>query len=132
MREAEIASYNVFTLTCRCRYIYIYIYIYLFVRKKYRLVFPFSLRNGQLSLADQIIRINNIYLDSYDYLTLVNHTDQLLRDSSKLSIELVIIRTTGLIDYSYAAVSSSIRNGHSCMPILSTPFNVDMVVSDND
>jgi hypothetical protein len=84
-------------------------------------------RNGQLHIADQIICINDIYLNSYDS-TLANHTHQLLVNSRRLSIELVIIRATSTIDYSHAAVSSSNNNGHSCISILSTPFNVDMVV----
>lgn len=128
MREAEIASYDVFTLTC----------IYIKgerERKKQRKIFLLGnfffiilfLRNGQLHIADQIICINDIYLNSYDS-TLANHTHQLLVNSRRLSIELVIIRTTSTIDYSHAAVSSSNNNGHSCISILSTPFTVDMVV----
>ncbi len=121
MREAEIASYDLFTLT------FIYIYIYIYCDKERSFFCYFIFRNGQLHIADQIICINNIYLNSYDS-TLASRTHQLLIDSRRLSIELVIIRTTCTIDYSYAAVSLSNNNGHSCISILSTPFNVDMVV----
>jgi hypothetical protein len=92
--------------------------------------FFYSLRNGQLHIADQIVCINNIYFDSYDS-TLVNCAHQLLVDTKRLSFEFIIIRTataTTIIDYSYAAVSTSNNDEHSCVSILSTPFYVDMVV----
>ena len=82
-------------------------------------------RNGQLHLGDQIISINNIYLNSEDS-TLANRAHQLLIDSTRLSIELVVVATT--IDYPHAAVSQSNIDGHSCVPTSSTPFHVDMVV----
>ena len=115
MREAEIASYDVFTLTC------ISIYIY-----KYRSIF-YSFRNGQLHIADQFVCINDIYFHSYDS-TLANRVRQLLVDSKRLSVELVIIPTTNTTNYSHAVVSTSNNDEHSCISILSTPFNVDMVV----
>jgi hypothetical protein len=82
-------------------------------------------RNGQLRISDQIVCINNIYLDSQDS-TLAVRAHQLLIDSTYLSIELIVIATT--TDYPHAAVSTSNEDGHSCVPTLSTPFNVDMVV----
>ena len=91
------------------------------------LSFILCFRSGQLYVGDQILCINDIYLDSADS-TLANLTHLLLVDSRRLSIELVLIRRIPTLDDSYAAVSSSKNNGHSCMPILSTPFHVDMVV----
>ncbi len=82
-------------------------------------------RNGQLHIGDQLVCINNIYLDSQDS-TLAVRTHQLLIDSTQLSIELVVIATT--TDYPHAAVSTSNNDGHSCVSTLSTPFHVDMVV----
>ena len=83
-------------------------------------------RNGQLHLGDQLISINNIYLNSDDS-TLAHRAHQLLIDSRRLSIELVVVATTP-IDYPHAAVSKSNTDGHSCVPTSSTPFYVDMVV----
>jgi hypothetical protein len=117
MREAEIASYDLF----------IYIYICRERERDKDISFTFIFRNGQLDIADQIICIHDIYLNLYDSIV-ASHTHQLLVDSRRLSIELIIIRTTDTIDYFHAAVSSSNNNGHSCISILSTPFNVDMVV----
>jgi hypothetical protein len=82
-------------------------------------------RNGQLRLGDQLISINNIYLDSKDS-TLASRAHQLLIDSTQLSIELVVIATTN--DYPHAAVSKSNDDRHSCISTSSTPFSVDMVV----
>jgi hypothetical protein len=95
-------------------YAHIYIYIYLII----------LFRNGQLHIGDQIVCINDIYLNSQDS-TLAVRAHQLI-DSTQLSIELVIIATTA--DYPDAAVSTSNNDGHSCVPTLSTPFHVDMVV----
>jgi len=91
---------------------YIYIYIIIF-------------RNGELHIGDQLVCINNIYLDSQDS-TVAVRAHQLLFDSTRLSIELVVIATTA--DYPHAAVSKSNNDGHSCVPTVSTPFHVDMVV----
>jgi hypothetical protein len=113
--KAEIASYDVSTLT------YLYIYGSIF----------YSFRNGQLHIADQIVCINDIYFDSYDS-ALANRAYQLLVDTKRLSFEFIIVKrtttTTNIIDYSYAAVSTSNNDEHSCISILSTPFHVDMVV----
>jgi hypothetical protein len=69
--------------------------------------------------------INNIYFDSKDP-TLAARAHQLLIDPTQLLIELVVITTTA--DYPHAAVSTSNKDGHSCVPTTSTPFHVDMVV----
>ncbi|CAF1198688.1 unnamed protein product [Adineta steineri] len=82
--------------------------------------------NGQLQIGDQIVCINDIYLNSKDT-TLAFRAHQLLNDSTRLSIELVVISTT--FDYPHAAVSTSNNDGHSCVPTLSTPFHVDMVLN---
>jgi hypothetical protein len=104
-----------------CVWAYIYRYKY-----NYYLFISFIIyRNGQLHTGDQLVCINNIYLDSKDS-TVAVRAHQLL-DSTQLSIELVVIATTN--DYSHAAVSKSNNDGHSCVPTLSTPFHVDMVVS---
>lgn len=96
-------------------------------RKKKKLFISFvRSRNGQLHLGDQLISINNIYLNSDDC-TLAHRAHQLLIDSRRLSIELVVVATTPT-DYPHAAVSKSNTDGHSCVPTLSTPFHVDMVV----
>ena len=88
-------------------------------------IYIVSFRNGQLHIGDQLVCINKIYLDSKDS-TLAVRAHQLLIDSTRLSIELVVITTA--IDYPYAAVSTSHNDGHSCVPTSSTPFHVDMVV----
>jgi hypothetical protein len=112
MREAEIVSDDV------CMLIYIYKY-------KYAYISVISFRNGQLHIGDQIVCVNDIYLDSHDS-TLAVRAHQLLIDSTRLSIELVVIATT--TERPHAAVSTSNNDGHSCVPTLSTPFHVDMVV----
>ncbi|CAF2877629.1 unnamed protein product [Rotaria sp. Silwood2] len=82
--------------------------------------------NGQLRKGDQIVCINDIYLDSQDS-TLAVRAHQLLLDLTRLSIELVVIATT--TDYPHAAVATSNNDGHSCVPTLSTPSHVDMVLN---
>ncbi|CAF4656488.1 unnamed protein product [Rotaria sp. Silwood1] len=82
--------------------------------------------NGQLRIGDQIVCINDIYLDSQDS-TLTVRAHQLLLDLTRLSIELVVIATT--TDYPHAAVATSNNDGHSCVPTLSTPSHVDMVLN---
>jgi hypothetical protein len=72
--------------------------------------------------------IDDIYFDSQDT-ALDIRADQLLLCSARLSIELVVIATT--VGHPHAAVSTSNTGGHSCVPILSTPFHVDMVVRTN-
>ncbi|CAF5125996.1 unnamed protein product, partial [Rotaria magnacalcarata] len=81
--------------------------------------------NGQLRVGDQIVCVNDIYFDSQDS-TLAIRAHQLLLDLTRLSIELVVIATT--TNYPHAAVGTSNNDGHSCVPTLSTPFHVDMVV----
>lgn len=83
-------------------------------------------RNGQLHLGDQLISINNIYLNSEDS-TLAHRVHQLLIDSRRLAIELVVVATNPS-DYPHVAVSKSNTDGHSCVPTSSTHFHVDMVV----
>jgi len=101
---------------CLLRCIYSYIYIH---KSSF-----YSFRNGQLYIANPIVCITDIYFDS----TLSNSTYQLLVDSRRISFEPIIITTTITSDFSYAAASTSNNDGHSCISILSTPFNVDMVV----
>jgi hypothetical protein len=91
----------------------------------YRYISFVQFRNGQLHIGDQIVCVNDIYLDSRDS-TLAVRAHQFLIDSTRLSIELVVIAPTA--DYPHAAASTSNEDGHSCVPTLSTPFNVDMVV----
>jgi len=83
-------------------------------------------RNGQLHIGDQLVCINQIYLDSKDPTSVVRAC-HLLSESTELSIELVVITT--IFDYPHAAVSSSTSGEHSCVRTSSTPYNVDMVVS---
>jgi hypothetical protein len=92
---------------------YLRLHIYIF--------FLLFLRNGQLDITDRIVCINDIYLYSFDT-TLINRAHQSLL---QISFELI---TTIPIVYIHAAVSTSNNDGHSCIPILSTLCNVDMVV----
>lgn len=85
----------------------------------------FLCRNGQLRVGDQIVCINDIYLNSQDT-ALVSRAQQLLTDPAHLSIELVVISPTA--DHAHTVVSTSTNDGHSCVPTLSTPAHVDMVV----
>ncbi|CAF1666542.1 unnamed protein product, partial [Adineta ricciae] len=82
--------------------------------------------NGQLRVGDQIVCINNIYLNSQDT-ALVSRAQQLLTDPAHLSIELVVISPAA--DDPHAAVSTSTNDGHSCVPTPSTPSHVDMVLN---
>ena len=83
-------------------------------------------RNDQLHIADQIVSINNIYFDSNDP-TIVQRAQDLLIDSGRLSIELVLISRT--LPSTDAVVPTLTNNGHDCVPSVSTPFHLDMVVS---
>ncbi|CAF4504515.1 unnamed protein product, partial [Rotaria socialis] len=82
--------------------------------------------NDQLRVGDQIVCVNDIYFDSQDS-TLAIRAHQLLLDLTRLSIELVVVATT--TNYPHAAVGTSNNDEHSCVPTLSTPFHVDMVLN---
>ena len=83
-------------------------------------------RHGQRQTADEITCSATVGL-AFDR----SVTSCLPLYLGRFLIELVLILPpplTDTIDYSHAAVSTSNDNGYSCDPILSTPFNVDMVV----
>lgn len=115
MSKAGIVSNDVCMRTCK----------YDDASSYYFFVVTFLFRDGQLRIGDQIVSINGTYFDSKDS-TLAISAHQLLLNLTQLSIELVVIATS--TDYPHAAVSTSNNDGHSCVPTLSTPFHVDMVV----
>ena len=95
------------------------------LRKRSRSCRWCAFRNGQLHLGDQILSVNEIYLDSRDP-TLAIRAHQLLLNSTRLTIELVVVSTAA--DHPHESTSQSNNDGHRCVPTLSTPFHVDMVV----